>query len=75
MGSVVVSARISRELYEKAKRYGINISEVVRKALEEEVKRREDAELRRLLGEARRILEGIPPEEIVRLVRESREER
>ena len=71
----MVSARISRELYEKARRYGIDISEVIRRALEEEVRRREDAELRRLLGEARRVLEGMPCEEVVGLVGEAREER
>lgn len=38
---VTVSARVSREVWEKAKRYGINVSEVVRKALEREVRRRE----------------------------------
>jgi len=43
LGSVVVSARISRGLYEKARRHGINTSEVVRRAIEEEVRRREDA--------------------------------
>ncbi|MEM4853126.1 MAG: type II toxin-antitoxin system CcdA family antitoxin [Thermofilum sp.] len=41
MEYVTVSARVSREVWEKAKRYGINVSEVIRRALEREVKRRE----------------------------------
>lgn len=36
-----MSARVSREVWAKAKRYGVNVSEVVRRALEEEVRRRE----------------------------------
>jgi antitoxin CcdA len=40
MSYVAVSARIRRELYEKIQRYGIRVSEVIRKALEEEVGRR-----------------------------------
>jgi len=35
MRYVTVSARIRRETYEKLKKYGVNISDVIRKALEE----------------------------------------
>lgn len=38
---VTVSARVSREVWVKAKKYGVNVSEVIRRALEEEVRRRE----------------------------------
>ncbi|MEM1522600.1 MAG: type II toxin-antitoxin system CcdA family antitoxin [Thermofilaceae archaeon] len=41
MEYVTVSARVNREIWEKAKRYGINVSEVIRRALEREVKSRE----------------------------------
>ena len=47
------------------KKYGIPVSRVVRKALEEEV--------RRFLERIGEILEKIPPEEIVKSIRESRE--
>ena len=39
MRDAVVSARIDRELYEKIKRYRINVSQVIRRALEEEIRR------------------------------------
>ena len=74
MGWVTVSAKIRRDLHEKLKRHGIRISEVIRRALEEEVARREEEETRKALKEAQRILSKIPPEEIVRVIRETREE-
>jgi len=72
---VTVSAKIRRELYEKLRRYGIPVSEVIRKALEEEVRKREELEVREALRQAQEILRKIPPEEIVSVVRSSREER
>jgi hypothetical protein len=71
---VTVSAKIDRELYEKLKRYGIQVSRVVRKALEEEVRRAEEEEVKKLLERMGGILEKIPSEEIVKSIRESREE-
>ncbi len=38
---VTVSAKIRRDLWEKMKRYGINASEVIREAIEREVRERE----------------------------------
>jgi len=70
-----VSAKIRRDLYEKLRRYGISVSEVIRRALEEEVRRREEQEVRNALECAQEILRKIPPEEIVSVVRSSREER
>ncbi len=39
--SVTVSAKVKRELWEKAKELGINISEVIREALEKKVREEE----------------------------------
>ena len=75
MSYVTVSARIRRELYEKLREYGVVISDVIRRALEEEVRRREEEEIREALRKAQEILAKIPPEEIVNVVRSSREER
>lgn len=75
MNYVTVSARIKRELYEKLKKYGVSISDVIRSALEEEVRRREEEELRKALKIAQEILAKIPPEELVEAIRSSREER
>jgi len=75
LGYVTVSARIRRELYEKLKRYGIVVSDVIRRALEEEVRRREEEEVAKMLDKAQEILARIPSEELVEAIRASREER
>lgn len=75
MSYVTVSARIRRELYEKLKRYGVVVSDVIKRALEEEVMRREEEEVMKALRRAQEILMKIPPEEIVNVIRGIREER
>jgi len=42
MKYITVSAKVKRKLYEKLRSYRIPISSIIRKALEEEVKRREE---------------------------------
>jgi len=56
------------------KRYGIPVSEVIRRALQE-VERREEMKVREALARAQGILKRIPLEELVEAVRASREER
>ncbi|MCU7787735.1 type II toxin-antitoxin system CcdA family antitoxin [Pyrobaculum sp. 3827-6] len=56
MGWVTVSTKVRRDVVEKARKYGINISQVLRKALEEEVEKRELEELSEL---AVRVAEGL----------------
>ncbi|MEM4029453.1 MAG: type II toxin-antitoxin system CcdA family antitoxin [Thermofilaceae archaeon] len=75
MTYVTVSAKIDRELREKLRKYGIPVSRVIRRALEEEVRKAEEEEVRRALRRVGEVLERIPPEELSALVRESREER
>lgn len=72
---VTVSAKIDRELREKLRKYRISVSKVVRKALEDEVRRAEEEEIKKALERIGGVLEKIPSEEIVALIRESREER
>jgi len=75
MKYITVSAKVKRELYEKLRSYRIPISSIIKKALEEEVKRREEMEIKNALERAQAILKKIPLEEIVDAVRISREER
>lgn len=72
---VTVSAKVRRELLEEARRLGINVSELIRKTLEEEVRRRKLMTLEERLKKKRDILAKIDIDEIVRLVREDREVR
>ncbi|MBM3897344.1 MAG: hypothetical protein FJ358_02310 [Thaumarchaeota archaeon] len=73
--SDVITVRLDRRTKEKIKKFDINISEAVRRALEEEIRRHETEELTRKLKEMKRILKKIPDKELVRVVRETRDRR
>lgn len=74
--STVISAKIPKNLKQKAKRYGVKIGEVVRKALEEEVKRVEEKELSKDLDDLKGMLKDrIRKDDVVKAVRSSRNER
>ena len=70
---ITVSAKIPKELKEKIDRYGIKVGEVVREALELEVKKRMIQEAKRSLKDLMLFLGEIPKEEVVRIIREDRE--
>ena len=73
--TVTVSAKIPKELKEKLQKLKINISGLIREALEKEVRRKEEEQLRKMAEQASLLLKKIPREEIVRVIRESRDER
>ena len=73
--SVTISAKIPRELKEKLRELNVNISQLIREALEKEVKRKEEERLRILAGKVGGLLKKIPEKEIVKLIRETREKR
>lgn len=72
---VTLHVKVRRDLYEKLERYRVPVGEVVQRALEEEVRRREEREIRDALARAQSILGKIPVEEIVEAIRAGREER
>ena len=72
---VTVSTKVRRELKEEAEKLGINISEVLRKALREEVKKRKIQKLKDELEEMSNILNKIDINRIVKSIRENRESR
>ncbi len=73
--SEVVTIRVEKALKQKIRKYKINASKVARAAIEEEVKKKEEAELLNALIEMQKILQKIPDEEIVKAIRESRDQR
>ena len=76
MGSqVTVSAKIPSELKKKLNKFGVNVSGLMREALQSEVKRLERERLRKLAEDAGVILQKIPADEIVESVRASRDNR
>ena len=73
--SEIVTVRVKKSLKEKTRKYKINVSKIVRQALEDEVKKQEEAELFRAVSEMKVLLKKIPEEEIVKDIRESRDQR
>lgn len=70
-----VSVKIPTELKRKMKEHGIKPAEIVRKAIQEEVRRREAEEIDLRLRKLKPILDKISVEEIVAMIREDRESR
>jgi hypothetical protein len=73
--SEVITVRVKRTLKEKIRKHRINVSRTVREALEDEVKKRENVELAQAVTQMKAILEKIPDDEIVKAIRESRDQR
>jgi len=73
--SEVITIRIDRSLKKKIYKYKISASKTVRAALEEEVRKSEEAEFIRALEEMKLLLQNIPEDEIVKAVRQSRDQR
>ena len=71
---VTVSAKVPEELKKKLHELNVNTSQLVRSALEEEIKRREEEELKTQAVKASRLLKKIPSAEITRAIRETRDE-
>jgi antitoxin CcdA len=69
---VTVSTKVKKEILEKARKYNINISEVLRKALEQEIARREEEEARKSAERISKELR-LPDEEVAKLIKEDRE--
>jgi predicted transcriptional regulator len=73
--SEVVTVRVDKVLKKKIKKYRISVSKIAREALEEEIKKRERQELANAVNEMKILLNKIPDDEIVRAIRESRDQR
>jgi|UniRef100_A0A7C3WT28 hypothetical protein len=75
MGYVTVSAKIPRRLKEMLDRYGIKPGPIIRRALEEEVRKRVLGELEEKARELSARLAHVSDEEVAALIREDRESR
>jgi antitoxin component of RelBE/YafQ-DinJ toxin-antitoxin module len=74
MEYVTISARIRKELKEEMDKLGIKPSEVIRKAVEECIRKKKMEILKAKLKEVEEILSKVSEEEWISAVRESREE-
>ncbi|MCL4435705.1 MAG: hypothetical protein M1503_00645 [Thaumarchaeota archaeon] len=73
--SVTVSAKIPKQLKEKMRRLKIKPSKILRKALEDEVKKREIAELKEEINKLKPVLEKVSMADIVKSIRDDRDSR
>jgi hypothetical protein len=73
--SVVISVRIPEELKEELEKYNIDEAEVIRRALINEVKKAKAKELEKEAKEIKEILSKIPIEDVIKEIREDRDER
>jgi antitoxin CcdA len=71
----VITVRVNKSLKAKLRKHRIDVSKTVRDALEDEVKKREDAELVQAISDMKAVLQKIPDDEIVKAIRESRDQR
>jgi Ulp1 family protease len=72
---VTVSTKIPKQLKDEIRRLKIEPSKILRKALEEEVKKREVEELKEELKKLKPALEKVSMDDIVKSVREDRDNR
>ena len=73
--SVTVSTKIPKELKEKIKELKIKPSRLLRKALEDEIRRREAEKLAEEIDKLKPTLDKVSVEEIVKSIRENRDRR
>jgi len=71
----VITVRVNKSLKAKLRKHRIDVSKTVRDALEDEVKKREAEELVQAICDMKAVLQKIPDEEIVKAIRESRDQR
>lgn len=70
-----ITVRIPGELKKQLEETGVKISQVTRKALENEVRRIQDEKAREAAEKLSQLLREIPDEEIIKATRETRDQR
>ena len=70
-----VTAKIPIEYKEKLRKHSVNINRLVNEAVAREVRRLDEEEYQAILKEAAKILQKIPEDHLVELIRASRDER
>jgi len=73
--SSVISVRIKKDLKEEVERVGINVRDVIEKALNEELEKWRREEFKAALEEVLKGMRGIDVEEFTKAIKESRRER
>ena len=69
----MVSAKIPKEFKKKIKEYNIRVSDVIRKAIEEEIRRIETKKLKERIEKNEKIIKKLKMKDIIAIIREDRE--
>ena len=72
---VTVSTKIPKQLKEKMRILKIKPSKILRKAIEDEIKRKEAEQLRDEIDKLKPILEKVSMEDVIKSIREDRDSR
>ncbi|AIF82765.1 Post-segregation antitoxin CcdA [Candidatus Nitrososphaera evergladensis SR1] len=75
LATETVSFRLSKELKDLAKKYGLNVSKIAKEKVEEELEKLQKEERKKMLEKAADVLEDVTKQDIVTAVRKSREAR
>jgi len=70
-----ITVRVPNELKRELEETGVKISEVTRRALENEVKRIREEKAREAARKLSELLSEVPDDEIIRAIRETRDQR
>jgi len=70
--STVITVRVPSEIKEKLRKYGVRVSDVVRKSLEEEIEKKRLEEAKRAADRLGEFFSKISEEEIIKSVKEAR---
>lgn len=73
--TTTISAKISKEMRQKLERFHVPVSEVIRAALEAEIRKKEEEQVAGDLEHARTILKKVPKGQISDIIRADRDER
>ncbi|MCW4049033.1 MAG: hypothetical protein NWE89_04775 [Candidatus Bathyarchaeota archaeon] len=70
-----VTGKIPAEYKELLQEHGVNISKLIREAVEKEIERIREEEQRKALKAASQVLQKIPDQEIIDIIRKGRDRR
>nr|MDO8119630.1 hypothetical protein [Candidatus Sigynarchaeota archaeon] len=73
--TTTISAKIPREMRQKLEQFNVPISDIIREALEHEIRKREEEKVSDNLEHARTVLKTVPNEQIVDIIRADRDGR
>ena len=72
MENVIITVKVPKTLRDELRKHGVKIDIIVREALEKELKKRENQELKKAAEQLGKLFRKIPTEKIVKTIKEDR---